>query len=150
MAPDYYSDREDGPRPRAQSEVNERAWGGLVSLIEATESTGGFGESFPEMCEDGRGVTGTDWRGLKLAVEADIPETNWPLSERTALPTPVVLDLIEFFHRHATKPIRTQAGYHGFYGHHHLTFKKREGQAEFREAVNTILARNGIAYLLRE
>jgi len=44
----------------------------------------------------------------------------------------------------------TAYGYHSFYKHDHLSFDREEGQVEFRERVNQVFARNGLAYELQE
>ena len=61
---------------------------------------------------------------------------------------PSVLDLTEFCFHSTGKPI--QGAYHSFYGHYHLTFDQQEGQHDFRETVNRIFDRNGIAFELNE
>ncbi len=58
------------------------------------------------------------------------------------------LDLIQFSYQSIATPI--QGSYHGFFQHHHLTFDADSGREEFRARVNSILARNGIAYELKE
>ncbi len=62
--------------------------------------------------------------------------------------TLAILDLIEFSWRTIGKPIK--GNYHGFFDHHHLSFDIDAGRDEFREAVNRIFRRNGLAYVLRE
>jgi hypothetical protein len=56
------------------------------------------------------------------------------------------LDLLEFCYRNVAKP--ESDGYHGFFRHNHLTFHVETGRSEFREAVNRVFARNGIAFEL--
>ena len=62
-------------------------------------------------------------------------------------PTPAALDLIEFLHKRASEPI-VIGKCHDYLGHHHLTFDRKRGQEAFREQVNTIFRRNGLAYEL--
>ena len=56
--------------------------------------------------------------------------------------------MIEFCWRAVGKAQRQD--YHDFFKHHHLGFDVEAGRAEFREAVNLILVRNGLAYTLNE
>jgi hypothetical protein len=42
-----------------------------------------------------------------------------------------------------------KGSYHSFFQHHHLTFDQGAGQAEFRQRINRIFSRNGIAFEFR-
>ena len=143
---EYYSDKLSGPRSRTETEFSKRAWGAIVALVRRGIPAGVFAEDFPEQCADGRGVYTTDGWSLELAVLGEHSQIDWPLSEQSVPPAPAALDLIEFLHRHASAPI--QRDYHEYLGHHHLTFNRKSGQAAFRDQINTILARNGLAYEL--
>lgn len=145
---DYFSDRERGPRPRTNLKVETPAWGGLVALVDSYVSNGGFGIDFPEACPEGRGPTGTDTHAFGLALRAEIPDIDWPLQADTVPDTLSALDLLEFCHRHVAEPI--EGSYHSYYGHSHLSFDRSKGQADFRERVNRILSRNGVAFVLEE
>jgi len=145
---DYFSDRERGPRPRTNLEVEVPAWGGLVALVDSYVSNGGFGIDFPEVCPDGHDPTGTDTHAFELALCAEIPDIDWPLRADTVPDTLSALDLFEFCHRHVAEPI--EVGYHTFFGHSHMRFDRSKGQADFRERVNRILSRNGVAFVLEE
>ena len=153
---DYFSDKQRGPQPRTEEQLTSVAWGGIVALIQTLVSTGAFGYKYPEMCRDGAGPYGTDWQALSLAVKAEIPDIEWPLRALTEFggvesqipDTFAVLDLIQFSYQSIARPI--QGSYHSFFQHHHLTFDVESGREEFRSKVNTILARNGIAYDLKE
>lgn len=145
---DYFSDRERGPRARTKPEVEAPAWGGLVALIASYISNGGFGIDFPEPCPDGRGPTGTDSHAFGLALRAEIPDIDWPLRAEAVPHTLSALDLVEFCYSHVAEPI--EGSYHSFFGHSHLTFDRSKGRAEFRDRVNRILSRNGIALALEE
>ena len=153
---DYFSDTQRGARQRTEEQLTPAAWGGIVALIQTLVSTGAFGYKYPEMCPDGAGSYGTDSQALSLAVKAEIPDLEWPLravngfeeAESHVPDTFAVLDLIQFSYQSVAKPI--QGSYHSFFQHHHLTFDVDSGREEFRSKVNSILARNGIAYDLTE
>lgn len=152
---DYFSDKERGPRPRTEEQLTPAAWGGIVALIRSLISTGAFGYKYPEICPNGAGPYGTDEQALSLAIRAEIPDLEWPLQppidfvdgESHVPDTLASLDLIQFSYQAVAKPI--QGGYHSFYRHHHLTFDEDSGREEFRSKINSILARNVIAYHLK-
>lgn len=147
MAGNYFSDRELGPRPRTEEEITDAAWGGIVALIRKWLADGSFGYGFPEECPNGEGISGASTDDLSLALQAEIGELEWPLNAHTVPPRLAVLDLLEFCHRAVARPI--QGSYHSFYRHYHLTFEPESGQADFRDRVNRIFARNQLAYELR-
>jgi hypothetical protein len=76
----------------------------------------------------------------------ELPEYPWQTMQDEIPSTLTIMDIIEFCWRAVGKPI--QGGYHSFFGHHHLSFQVDEGRAEFRDAINLILRRNGLAYQL--
>ncbi len=130
-------------------EVPNTAWRGFVALILSRIADGSFGASYPEACQDGSGPYGTHESMFWAAIEAEIPtviEHQWILANEEPPPTLNVMDIIEFCWRKIGKPI--QRGYHEFFQHHHLDFDIETGRAEFRDAVNQILRRNGLAYEL--
>jgi hypothetical protein len=145
---DYYSDRVQGQRARENEEITPAVWGGIVSLVERGIACAWFGKDFPLECDDGDAVCGCDLRAFGLALAAEIPDLDWPFDERVLPPTLAALDLLEFAYRHASAP--RQRSYHGYFGHHHLTFTAAAGQSEMRERINRLLARGGMAYELDE
>lgn len=56
--------------------------------------------------------------------------------------------MIEFCWRAIGKP--EQIGYHDYYRHYHIRYDLETGRREFRESVNRIFRRNGLAYELSE
>jgi len=86
-------------------------------------------------------------RAFTLALRASHPDINWPLSSDEVPPTTAILDLVEFCHQAVGKPI--EVNYHSFFRHSHLRFDAEEGQAAFRDQINRVLARNGLAYELQ-
>lgn len=142
----YFSDREFGPNPRIMEEISHSAWGGIIATIKSYIADGSFGYRYPLKCQDGKGVYGCDENSFQLALEAEIPNVLWPLSQGIAPSTPAILDLIEFCHRAVGKP--KELDYHSFFGHSHFRYEVEEGRATFRHDINRILARNGLAYEL--
>ena len=156
---EYFSDKESNSKPQTIDSVTPAAWGGIVALIQSLVATGAFGQEYPEMCPDGDGPTGTDERSFVLALKAEVPDIQWPLetdkkepgglsweTEPWAPETMAALDLIQFCYQAVAKPI--QGGYHSFFRHHHLSFDEEAGKESFREKINTIYRRNGIAFVL--
>jgi hypothetical protein len=144
----YFSEREQGPKPRITSEVTKVAWGGIVALVNSLMSNGAFGNSFPDNCPDGYGVVGTQSYEMGLAIQAEIPGLHWPIDPESIPDVPTVMDLSEFAHAHVAKPIARS--YHSFFKHTHLSYEKEEGQREFRERFNRILSRNGLRFQMTE
>jgi hypothetical protein len=164
---EYFSDKESKFKPQTVDSVTPVAWGGIVVLIQSLVATGAFGQKYPEMCPDGDGPTGTDEQSFVIALKAEIPDIQWPLetekkesgvlinsktfelSFKTKPWTPetaAALDLIQFCYQAVAKPI--QGSYHSFFRHHHLSFDEETGKESFREKINTIFRRNGIAFVL--
>ena len=147
----YFSEREQGERPREHQEICEGAWGGIQALICARIRDGSFGVSYPQTCPDGAGPIGSDESAFWQAMRAEIPTLQqhpwYGLSEEPPR-TLDILDMIEFCWRCVGKPKR--GSYHNFFNHHHLSFDIQAGQEEFRDAINRIFRRNGLAYELTE
>ncbi|WP_236693687.1 AbiJ-NTD4 domain-containing protein [Robbsia andropogonis] len=158
---DYFSDRELGPKPRIAQEMTPAAWGGIVSIVESLTSTGSFGACFPDECPDGRGIVGNDLKNFQRMLASEINGIDWPLrttensgddfwSTREQKPwapsTMTVLDFVEFVWRNVALPVPHD--FHSYFQHHHLSFDIESGRDTFRENVNRIFARNGLAYEL--
>lgn len=140
----YFSERELGPRPRSLEEIGEKAWKGIRSQIERRIEDGSLGYGFPETCPDNGLPVGTDRRMFSDMLEAEIPEIEYPFDRGEVPGTYAALDLLEFCHRHIAQPI--QGSYHGFFSHYHLTFDPEPGQQSFRDDINRVLARQGVAF----
>lgn len=148
MPAEYFSDREHGPRPRAEEEIKPVVWNGIAAIVQSLVGDGSFGLSFPSTCDDGSDVVGTNWAMWKDVLQAEHPGIHWPVPPEETPNTLAILDLVEFTHSHVAKPV--QGEYHGYFRHHHLTFDQPAGQAAFRERINRLFARNGLAYELSE
>ena len=112
------------------------------ALIRARIENGSFGASYPLACEDGRGPTRCDERAFWRALWADVPtiqeDRRFEFFDKPPR-TLDILDTIEFCWRCLGRPVR---------GKYHEAFDHESGRGEFREAVNRIFRRNGLAYEL--
>src|SRR5258707_2554147 len=142
----YFSDREQGTPARTIEEIPPAVGGGVAAAIQTAVADGSLGLAFPDVCSDGGGPVGTNFDIMFPALVAEVPGITWPLAPNDPPPLLSILDLIEFVHKHIAKP--TQDSYHSFFKHHHLSYDRGTGQAEFRDKINTIFARNGIAFEL--
>lgn len=143
---EYFSDRESGPRLRTHRDITDAAWQGLRALIRRLIARGDFGNSFPDGCPDSpHPPIGTDRDSFDEALQAEVPD--WPgWSMKPSVVT--ACDFLEFCHRHVAHA--SSRAHHSFYGHDHLRFDVPAGQASFRDEVNLILRRHGIALELCE
>jgi len=143
----YFTDRNLGARARIATEIEEPVARGILQLIRSRAADGSFGLEFPEDCQDGRGPTGTDINALKNTLAA---HRLYNLFERndTEPTTYEILDLIEFSYEKIAKPIA--GSHHEYFDHYHLSFDQAAGRTAFREEVNRIFERNGIAFELKE
>lgn len=148
MNPVYFSEREQGPRPRIEESILAMVWNGIAAVIESLESDGSFGLYFPEQCPDGQGIIGTDWHRLRKVLQAEIPGIVMPFQTDELPSTLSILDLIEFTHDHVAKASPIDGSFHSYFKHYHLAFDRAAGQLEFRHRINRLFARNGLAYEL--
>ena len=143
----YFSEREKGELPREQEEIGIWIWEGIEELVDSRIYDGSFGANYPTPCPDGEGITGTDAAAFWRAMRAEIPNMRH-LQDKSPPQTLDILDMIEFCWRGIGKPIRH--GHHEYFKHYHLDFNIEEGRNKFREDINRIFRRNGLAYQLTE
>ena len=147
----YFSEREQGQIPRDRENVYKEAWRGILALIQAHIVDGSFGTTYPRGCDDGLGPMGTDesafWYGLRAEARNLPAEYNFQFYEDPP-DTLTILDIVEFCWRCIGSPINI--GYHEYFKHRHLRFDVNTGRGEFRENINRIFRRNGLAYELTE
>ena len=168
----YFSETETPESPRETEEIGATVWRGLLSVIRSRVTDGAFGAKYPEICEDGTFVCGVDMVMFDDAMRAEIPELaaldslysnrsghsgatllaaniGFELGAPDILPsTLTILDLIEFCWKNVAKP--SVLDHHAFFRHSHLGFDEWSGKGDFRNQVETIFRRNGIAYRLTE
>lgn len=149
----YFSDRERGATPQTVTEVTSTAWRGIAALIQGRLDDRSFGARFPEMCLDGAGACGVDRKAFWDALRAEIPtlDSEYPgslLAEGMPPPLHDLMDMIEFCWRSIGRV--EERGYHGFFKHQHITFDVASGRAEFKDDINRIFQRNGLAFVLTD
>jgi len=144
MSHSYFSEREFGPRAQEDLQFSAAAWGGVIALINGLIDRGAFGIDYPEQCPDGEAPIGTDRRLFWLALNAEVPELGGQMDEKEVPAAAVAMDVLEFCFLHVSEPV--QRGYHGYFGHYHLSFNREEGRRQFLEAANRLLTRSGLAY----
>lgn len=154
---DYFSDRENGPRARAEQVITPTVWAAVAATVQGLMNSGALAHRFPERCPDGQAICGCDEGALAASVMAEMPGLEWPLQitaevgegfmsqrEPFAPPTLLVLDFVEFVHGAVAKPVLGK--YHDYFSHHHLTFDQEAGKEEFRATINRLFSRNGLAF----
>lgn len=142
----YFTDREFGERPPVSEEISSRVWGGLYALVTQAINDEAFGYKFPEYCKDGLGACGCDIDQFWRVLAAELPEIQLPVSEHEPPETPIILDLLEFCARSIGAP--HQGSFHSYWGHHHLTWDRETGLTNFKDSVNKLFQRNGIAFAM--
>lgn len=142
----FFSDRELGPAPRVHEAPTQEAWGGVMAAVRARVSDGSFGYTYPLLCPDNLAPYGCDEETFSLALRGEVPEIHWPLDPSEVPPLAVTCDLIEFCFRCTAKPIPRSR--HQFFGHTHLAFDQALGIGLFLSDINSVFARNGLAFEL--
>lgn len=145
----YYSDRENGPKARVTEQIDQNVWGGIYTAIQNRIDDGSFGIGFPDTCPDGMGIIGCDSYRLSLTIKAEIPEIDLPLRAEILPSQHAIFDVIELLYQKVGKPV-VRGTFHAYFSHYHYDFDEREGKRIFREDVNRLFSRNGIAFELNQ
>jgi|SRR5579859_344740 len=140
----YFSEREQGQRPRVDEEICDRVWGGVVTLINTRTTDGSLGYGYPNACPEGSVPAGCDTYAFHTAVAAEHQEIPTPLRFGEVPPTLAILDLLEFCWPRIGEPKSLR--YHSYYKHTHLSWDVDAGREKFQADVNRLFARNGLAY----
>ena len=158
MTTTYFSDRERGPSPRIREEIDSNVFEALRSVVQQHFAQNRFAMKFPEKCDDGDVICGTDCEMFASILAGNIPAIEWNSGninfviqvDEITIDSLAMFDLLEFCHRNIAEP--TRRSYHSFFKHHHLFFDESDSeiaQEAFREDVNTILTRNRIVFDLK-
>jgi hypothetical protein len=149
-----FTERYGGTLPRVKEELDTVTRNGLLTLVKARIEEEWFGNSFPSMCPDGRGNSGTD--KIKLETMMKAYNVIWPADHDVYSPIGEyqgpsdgqVFDLIEFSYEHVSEP--SADSFHSFFGHSHYSYDGKSGQQKFEQEVNRLFERNAIAFQLEQ
>ncbi|MYH67581.1 MAG: hypothetical protein F4152_03180, partial [Dehalococcoidia bacterium] len=141
----YYSDETFGEKPQVKEEIDEAVWNAIRSYVKTLASRGWFALDYPEHCIDGPMEVDTDWDAMQKDMVGEIPGASF---DGDAPDTITILDMLTFCFEHVARA--TKGWYHDYGRHHHLDFDVVEGRDEFRDKINRIFRRNGLAFLLSE
>lgn len=156
----FYSDRAGSPVARVSEEISTNAWRGLVALLRGWIGDGSLARAFPlHECPDGQAITGTDEQRFLDSLHAHIPGLiGSPMEASRPQNTVNALDIVDFVALHIDQP--TYRHSHHWNGEHtHLFFDEQQagplsgeaitpGQAKFRNDIDLLFARNGIAFTI--
>lgn len=140
----YFSDREVGERPRTNSEVSPTVWSGIDWLIQERIDDGSFRRNPHEK----------HWESAKrfdATIKSHIPALSGRLDKVSRMEQPTLMDtmdIIEFCWKTVGKYERVNP--YAFSGPVIESLDKQAGQMEFRESVNFVFRRNGVAFNLTE
>ena len=140
MGHTYYSHRH-GTNPNASGLPLADVVDLFVRLYDQLREEGFFHEAFGYECVDAGDIPGKV-REIELESLLSIRKKNlWPLHiHASAYSEDDFFDMIEFLHQHVSKPIDGTFHSWGDCGMHWETFNKVQGQTEYREKVNAVLA----------
>ncbi|MBN6150465.1 hypothetical protein JR065_08935 [Xanthomonas sp. AmX2] len=140
MSHTYYSQR-IGTNPNLSGLPLPDVIGLFIRVFDQLRNEGYFHESFGYECVDAGDIQGLV-KDIELEMLLTIRKKHlWPMHENAKIYTEDdFFDMVEFLYQHVSKPI--DGDYHGYgdCGMHWNTFNKMQGQAEYRNRVNTVLA----------
>ena len=145
-ANEYFSDKELGPRSLILDDLPPNAWLGIAATFRRLAEQHYFAAEFPEQCQDGQGIAGTDMDALHGLLYAHVPALGGVPIDQQLPDTATAMDVVEFCWRHVQEP--DVVNHHGFFHHDHYRFDQGAGRHRWRVEINQILDRNGVALRL--
>lgn len=140
----YFSDSELGERPRTVAEISPTLWDGIAWLIQERINDGSFRSNPYEKHWESK-------KRFNANIKSQIPALSGRLDQisRIGQPElPVTMDIIQFCWKEVGKYEITNN--YSYTGQGIENLDKQVGQTEFREAINFLFQRNGIAFTLTE
>jgi len=133
MSQEYFSDLENGPRPRISEDIPLNVRKGIHAVINKWYSSNAF-----------IGVSDREGDQFTSLLSAEIPNISWPLSiDRLSVFD--ILDLIQFCFKNIELPSKD---HYDLLQHSSYPNTREIGQFAFLEEINSIFKRNGIIYEL--
>jgi hypothetical protein len=142
MSTPLYRERKAGPAPRVHDELPDHTKRGLIAVLKGALDSDQLAKVFPEQCNDGNGICGTNRSRATDLMEAFVAGFSWP--PREDIDDDVLFDLVEFFAARVEQP--KQAHWHSYFSHYELEFDRRAGFIQFRDDVNAILSAGRTVY----
>jgi hypothetical protein len=142
-----FTERHGQGKARTSETLDQAAKAGLVELLRLKASSHWFGLVAPDICTDGYGNSGCDERALRknLAGYNLIDPTT---VDPDAVTDGQLFDLIEYGYEVMALPL--EGSWHDYMRHHHYDYDQEKGRGQFRDEVNRIFERNGIAFELND
>ena len=142
----YFTEREGDLPPATNDDMPDQFVEAIAAEVQGLCDRWWLARGWPVRCSDPGGmVIGTDqnrfWREARAKLNLSVGDISQLTNEPNRLR---VLNLIEFVHEHVAAPII--AGWHDYFAHNHLNFDGPSGKAQFRESMNGLFARYGLAY----
>ncbi|MDX9987830.1 AbiJ-NTD4 domain-containing protein [Thiothrix unzii] len=166
-----FSEREKGLPVRDQEILSDRAWHGLISLVDNLIDNNNFGKSFPYICGNCGGNAGSDNNRLNSTLYAEIGiENSWAYFKSYCLDDDsrksycldkkitdkelcwIALDLIEFCFEYCATPT-PEKSLSGCWGHGGVQYRRYDAdsfKSEWREKINYFFSKHGLAYDFNE
>lgn len=135
MSMPLYRERQAGPPARSLDSLPTNTKRGLIAMLTGALDSDQLAEAFPEQCNDGNGICGTNHARARSMMEAFVAGFEWPPTEDDD--DGIVFDLLEFFVARIATP--KSLHWHSYFSHYELGFDKPGGARQFREEVNAML-----------
>jgi hypothetical protein len=165
---DYFTDRELGKKAPKINDIDISVWNGIVAIFDSFISDNSFSKEFPEQCPDGQGICSCNTTLLYDKLKSLIPRAEIPIRRKEKLTksyndcetdaseventvdTFSTLDILEFGFKHLYDP-STIGNLHEYFNHYHWTFLDTgKSKQKFKDEINTLFERNGVAFLLNK
>lgn len=141
-----FTDRYGQGLPRTKEELDKESREAIWSLLTNRIEEEWFGFAFPSQCGDGYVYAGTAINRLQREMAAY--RILWPPDQGANPPATdgQVFDAVEFSYQFVAEP--SDPSYHSYMSHSHWSYDQEKGRAKFKEDVNLLFQRNGLAFEL--
>jgi hypothetical protein len=150
----FFSDKENGVKTPNTEDIPTTVFNGIISVFDEFKIA--MSSKFSEKCPDNDMIIGFNEYIFKNNLLAYVPTFTLheyghikSLEEGTSFNKYALLDFIEFCWENIKD--YSEVGYHSYFCHSHLSFCDGEvNKLKFKEKINRIFERNGIAFKLND